>query len=252
MKSQFIVLALSSVFALNVSAQAQNGNMGAPAVNPAVCNQLVSQLRPQADNCIKMKDAAQRKQCFDQIGQSIQKVAPNGGCDQTLNPIKQEYIAKEKQMYPNQPSALNGPNGNQGPQGNMPQGNMAAPISPEICAKLIPQIRPQADMCLKVKDQAQRSQCFDKVGQSIQKVAPNGGCDQTLNPIKQEYMAKEKQMYPNQASALSGPNGNPGPQGNMPQGNMPQGNMPQGNMPQGGTAAPKPMSPPPAPAPIKK
>lgn len=64
-------------------------------------------------------------------------------------------------------------------------------VDPATCNKLIPQIKQQAEACLKIKEQSQRQQCFDKIGQMIQKTAPNGGCDQALNPLKQEFMAKK-------------------------------------------------------------
>ena len=213
MKLKFILLTCSSVIALNVHAQDQKnlGNSSAQKFDISVCNKLVPQIRPQADGCLKLKDQPARQQCFDKIGQVIQKSAPNGACDQVLNPIKQEYIAKEKQLYPTQASALGGPNGNNGPQGNMGSQNGGQPMKTgqtgqmlpaAVCDKLPQSIKPQADECLKMKEQPKRAQCFDKIGQEIQKVAPNGGCDKALDPLKHEIMSKEKQMYPKQSPAL--------------------------------------------------
>ena len=107
MNFKFMLFACSSVLALNVHAQ---------KFDVAACNKLIPQIKQQADSCIKIKDQSQRKQCFDKLGQSI----PSGGCDQALNPIKQDYMAKEKQLYPTQASALGGNNGQQGNMGSQP------------------------------------------------------------------------------------------------------------------------------------
>jgi len=235
MKLKFLLIACSSVLALNVHAEASKNTSN------TICAQLLPQVKKQAEECIKIKDQAQRNQCFEKIGQTIQKSAPNGVCDQTLNPVKQEYMAKEKQLFPTQASALGGSNGNssqQGQQGQMgqpnqqgqmgqpnqqgqmgqtnQQGQMGQPnqqgqqgsmgqqqaLPAAVCDKLAPTIKPKAEECLKIKDQSARKQCFDKVGQEIQKVAPNGGCDKNLDPLKREMMSKEKQLYPTQNPSL--------------------------------------------------
>ena len=71
-----------------------------------------------------------------------------------------------------------------------------------VCEKLAQTIKPKAEECLKIKTQPARSQCFDKIGQEIQKVAPNGGCDKALEPMKREFMSKEKQLYPKQNASI--------------------------------------------------
>ena len=102
---------------------------------------------------------------------------------------------------------MQGQQGNmQGQQGNM-QGNSQGgqpktKSDPAICEKMSKTIRPLAEGCLKLKEQAKRAQCFDKIGSTMEKTAPNGSCDQQLEPVKQEFMSKEKQMYPDQESAL--------------------------------------------------
>jgi hypothetical protein len=292
MKSELFVLSLATVFSLGLSAQTTKAAQdkmpsGMAKFDPAVCKKTETAIRPQADACLKIKEATMRSKCFDKIGQEIQKVAPNGACDQVLNPIKKEYEAKEKSLYPTQPSSLNGPQGGQPnqPGMNMPQGgqpnqpgmkpgqpmpqggqpnqpgmnpgqpmpqggqpnqqgmkpgqpgqmnpgqpgqmNPGQPgqqmpqggqpnqqgmkpgqpnqpmIPAAVCEKLAQTIKPQAEACIKNnKDLAKRTQCIEKMVQEMQKVAPNGGCDKTLNPLKQEMMAKEKQAYPNQASAI--------------------------------------------------
>jgi len=235
MKLKLMLLSCSSMLMMNAYAQNQK-------VDPATCNKLIPQIKQQAEACLKIKEQSQRQQCFDKIGQMIQKTAPNGGCDQALNPLKQEFMAKEKQLYPSQGSALGGSNGSGGQQGQPNQmgqqpgqpgqpnqmgqqpGQMGQqpsqmgqqpgqPGQPSqmgqqqslpaaVCEKLAQTIKPKAEECLKIKTQPARSQCFDKIGQEIQKVAPNGGCDKALEPMKREFMSKEKQLYPKQNASI--------------------------------------------------
>jgi hypothetical protein len=242
MKLKLMLLSCSSLLMVNAYAQNQK-------VDPATCNKLIPQIKQQADACLKIKDQSQRQQCFDKIGQMIQKSAPNGGCDQALNPLKQEYMSKERQLYPSQGSAIGGSNGSGGQQGQPGQpnqmggqqqgqpnqmggqqpgqpnqmggqqqgqpnqmggqpgqpnqmGGQQQQVPAAVCEKLPQTIKPKAEECLKIKEQPARSQCFDKIGQEIQKVAPNGGCDKALEPLKREIMAKENQMYPKQAPSI--------------------------------------------------
>ena len=261
-----MLLSCSSLLMVNAYAQNQK-------VDSAACNKLIPQIKQQADACLKIKDQSQRQQCFDKIGQMIQKSAPNGGCDQALNPLKQEYMSKERQLYPSQGSAVGGSNGSGGQQGQPGQPNQMGgqqqgqpgqpnqmggqqqgqpgqpnqmgqqqgqpgqpnqmgqqpgqpgqpnqmgqqpgqPGQPNqmggqqqqlpaaVCEKLAQTIKPKAEECLKIKTQPARSQCFDKIGQEIQKVAPNGGCDRALEPMKREFMSKEKQLYPKQNPSM--------------------------------------------------
>ena len=230
MKFRTAIVTCSSLLAFTVCAQAQNNpsNQAGSKVDPAVCNRLIPQIKQEADQCIKIKEQMQRKMCFEKIGQSIQKTAPNGGCDQALNPIKKEYMAKEKQLYPTQPSALEGGSNGGGGQSGQPNqpGQMGQPTSGQpnqpnqpgqgqgqgqgqgpavpaaVCEKLPQMIKPKAEECLKIKEQPARSQCFDRIGQEIGKVAPNGACDKAIEPLKREIMAKEKQMYPKQNPSI--------------------------------------------------
>jgi hypothetical protein len=223
MKLKLMLLSCSSLLMVNAYAQNQK-------VDSAACNKLIPQIKQQADACLKIKDQSQRGQCFEKIGQMIQKSAPNGGCDQALNPLKQEYMSKERQLYPSQGSAVGGSNGSGGQQGQPGQpnqmggqqqgqpgqpnqmggqpgqpnqmGGQQQQVPAAVCEKLPQTIKPKAEECLKIKEQPARSQCFDKIGQEIQKVAPNGGCDKALEPLKREIMAKEKQMYPKQAPSI--------------------------------------------------
>ena len=231
MKLKLMLLSCSSMLMMNAYAQNQK-------VDPATCNKLIPQIKQQAEACLKIKEQSQRQQCFDKIGQMIQKTAPNGGCDQALNPLKQEFMAKEKQLYPSQGSALGGSNGSGGQQGQPNQmgqqpgqpgqpnqmgqqpgqpnqmgqqpGQPGQPsqmgqqqsLPAAVCEKLAQTIKPKAEECLKIKTQPARSQCFDKIGQEIQKVAPNGGCDKALEPMKREFMSKEKQLYPKQNASI--------------------------------------------------
>jgi hypothetical protein len=104
---------------------------------------------------------------------------------------------------PNQMGQQPGQPGQMGQQPGQPNQMGQQPSLPAaVCEKLAQTIKPKAEDCLKIKTQPARSQCFDKIGQEIQKVAPNGGCDKVLEPMKREFMSKEKQLYPKQNASM--------------------------------------------------
>ena len=111
-----------------------------------------------------------------------------------------------------------------GQPGQQMQGQPGKPMAawaPDKCEKQIPRMTKMADNCLKVKKEDKRRACFDQIGSKM----PPGffeGCRPLVEPIKAQYEAKEKERYPNQASAMNGdkggdkgPHGQPGmpPQG---------------------------------------
>jgi hypothetical protein len=118
------------------------------------------------------------------------------------------------------------------------------PPTPKDCDALAKKMKPGADKCLRVSDFNKRRECADKLGKNINVPESHWqGCRGVMDPMKAEYIAKEKAKYPKQASAFDDKGGGhdnmPGGPGNMPggPGNMPggPGNMPggPGNMPGG-------------------
>lgn len=91
-----------------------------------------------------------------------------------------------------------GPNGSS--QGGKP------PADPEKCRKLEPTIRKQAEACLKIKKPEERGKCFEKIGKTVEPT----GCGPFFEPLKQEYMSKEREKYPDQPSAIEGGGGQGG------------------------------------------
>ena len=262
-----------------------NQNYNPADWNDSKCQAGVPKVTKAADVCMKVKDAGKRAECFDKVGKSM----PPGffeACRTQVEPLKQAYMAKEKELYPNQPSGVdrggpnNGPNGgpgnmaggpnsgpNNGPNGG--PGNMAggpnggpnngpnggpgmnnggkpnytpADWNDSKCQAGVPKVTKGADACMKMKDAGKRAECFDKIGSQM----PPGffeACRTQVEPLKQAYMAKEKQLYPNQPSGIdhggqnggpnNGPNGGPGNTAGGPNGGPGMNNGGPGNMPGG-------------------
>lgn len=79
---------------------------GTKTMKPEECEKMASKIRKEADSCLKIKDAAKRKMCFDKIGEEIQKVGFEQACGDMANSLKSEYQSKEAQMYPGQPASI--------------------------------------------------------------------------------------------------------------------------------------------------
>ncbi len=215
-------LVFSSITALSLVsgsafAQGEATNQGQPDPKLAAkCQKILPGLKIRAENVLKIKDPAKRGEAFEKLGKGIPK-----GCEPFVEPLKQEIMAKEKSMYPNQPVASAGGSNSQG-QPNQPgqpnqsgqpnQPGMAQPDPKLIarCEKAAPAVRRTAENILKIKDAAKRVQQFEKLGKSIPR-----GCEPFFEPMRQEIMAKEKSMYPNQTVASAG--------GSNPQGQPNQG-----------------------------
>ena len=214
----------------------------AATVTPQQCQDLAKQAIPLADKCLAISDFSLRKACSDKIGSTL-KASDDvfKACQTTMDPLKQQYIAKEKAKYPSQASAFgsdggngNGNNnnngspnspgmpnqgnnnmggtGNNGNNGNNGNGNNPG-FSPSQCQAQLPAVQKKAEACLNISEFNARSACFQAVPQGF----PNGmfdSCGQTFDPIRAAIVAKEKSKYPSQASAVpgpGGPNGNNGP-----------------------------------------
>lgn len=90
------------------------------------CNAIASVLAPAGHQCNTISDFNSRAQCFQNAPQSV-GVDPNvvNACDQGhyLDTLKSQLISEEKANFPNQPDALNGPNGNGGSGAGNGHGN---------------------------------------------------------------------------------------------------------------------------------
>ncbi len=249
-----------------------NGMNHGPAMSSEQCQKLTPGLKKQAESCVNISSFDKRHACFDKVATTM----PPGffdSCHAAIDPIQTEIQAKEKAKYPNQASAIpngpnNGPGGPNGPgniagdpgsmptnpgnmaggpngQGNMnggPNGprnmngmNQVPAMSADQCQKHVPNLKKLADNCLRITAEDKRRACFDKIGEQM----PHDfleGCRATVEPVKQEYIAKEKAKHPNQASTVDshngGPNAGPTGPGNMNSGpgmmNGSSGNMAQG------------------------
>jgi hypothetical protein len=195
---------------------------GAPAKGganwtPEKCEKEIPRIVKMAENCLKVKAEDKRRACFDQIG----KKAPAGmmeGCRSQLEAKKAEFEAKEKSMYPNQASGMNGNNngpqqgqpsqgqpnqaGQQSGQSNQPAAQAAQGGKKVDCAKIIDQLRKEADKCLKVKETPKRKMCFEKAGKLVQSSGAEKSCSEMLNSLKSEVQGREAQMYPGQPSSI--------------------------------------------------
>ncbi len=177
------------------------------------CQKEAPKLKKLGENCLNIKKADLRMNCFDKVGNSF----PKGffeGCRGVVEPIKAEIEAKEKQKYPNDAHGVShnnqGPNspGNSqqgGPQtagpNNGQQGTQQQAWNSEKCTKLMPELHKGAEGCLKNKDPNQRGACFEQLGTKF----PPGffeGCSSQTEALKAKMKAKEKQMYPDQESKI--------------------------------------------------
>ena len=198
-----------------------NQNFNPADWNDSKCQAQIPKATKGADACIKMKDAGKRAECFDQIGKQM----PNGffeACRTLVEPIKQAYMTKEKQLYPNQPSGIdhggnnnggpnNGPNGGPGNMANNngPNGGPGTNGGPGMmngkkmdCGKVVADTKAKAIKCLAIKTAASRKECGDKVGQTLGQTGADQACHDQVNQLHQDMMSQEKQKYPTQDSVL--------------------------------------------------
>lgn len=225
-------LVFSSITALSLvsgSAFAQGGSSTTAQPDPklaAQCQKVVPSIQKSAEEILKIKDSAKRSVEFEKLGKSIPQ-----GCESFVEPIRQQIMAKEKAMYPDQVVASAGGSNKQqnqqgqsnqgGQQGQMNQGGQNStagqpgsmgqpdPKLAEKCKKVIPTIQRTAENILKIKDSAKRKVEFEKLGKAIPQ-----GCEPFVEPLHQQIMAKEKALYPDQAVASAGGSNNQQGQGN--------------------------------------
>ena len=216
-------LVFSSITALSLvsgSAFAQGESSTTAQPDPklaAQCQKVVPSIQKSAEEILKIKDSAKRSVEFEKLGKSIPK-----GCEPFVEPIRQQIMAKEKALYPDQAVAsAGGSNKQQNQQGQSNQGGQNStagqpgsmgqpdPKLAEKCQKVIPTIQRTAENILKIKDSAKRKVEFEKLGKAIPQ-----GCEPFVEPLHQQIIAKEKAMYPDQAVASAGGSNNQQGQGN--------------------------------------
>jgi hypothetical protein len=288
------VIAIVGLQAFAAGSDQSNSGNGAPVqVSADQCNKIVKQAIPLADKCLAVSDYTKRAACTDSIGKTL-NVGDDvmQACKQYIDPVQQQYVAKEQSKYPKQDSAFSDHGGDQGGgnmgnnqgggnmgnnqgggnmgnnqgggnmgnnqgggnmgnnqgggnmgnnqgggnmgnnqgggnMGNNQGGKQAVNVSADQCNKIVKQAIPLADKCLAISDFTKRAACTDNIGKTL-----NVGddvmtaCHQYIDPVQQQYMAKEQAKYPKQASAFA-PNkdGNGGQQGSDKAGNSGGGNV---------------------------
>ncbi len=181
-----------------------NGPQGPPLWTPEKCQKETPRFRKMADACMKVKKENLRHACIDKFTAAFPQQFTDS-CRAVVDPLKAEYQAKERELYPTQDMYVgNHPNQQGGPNGAITQ------WPPEKCQQEIPKARKMADNCIKIKKEDGRRVCFDKIGHNL----PQGfdeGCRSMVEPLKAEYQQKEREKYPNQSSTVD--NHHNGPQG---------------------------------------
>ncbi len=188
---------------------------GDPAKIEALCKKMEPKLRRQADACLKIKKGDKRGQCFEKIGQSFK--GKQQACEGFFEPMKQEYMAKERELYPEQGGQPGGPsNGGHkpgGPEHGQPgtppggghQGGPGAPQhgnKPVDCGKAITEAKKMGQKCLGMAAYDKRSACWDKTGDELNKHGAMEACGPQLDPVKSELQGAEASKYPNQEKAF--------------------------------------------------
>lgn len=189
-------------------------NKGQPNFFPAEkCEKEAQRLEKMAMNCVKIKKEDQRAKCFA----ALQPKFPPGFwevCRGQTDAIKAKVEQTAAEKHPGQASGI--PQGGDKP-GDMPKGqpgpNGQAGAPPNAqpakeCPKMVAKLRQEADKCLKIKTASKdkgpnkRKECFDKVGEHIQKEKMEEMCGEVVTQMKTEYQNKEAQMYPNDPPSI--------------------------------------------------
>ncbi len=168
------------------------------------CQKPVPNLRRMADVCLNTKAADKRQACFEKIEKSFQG---SGGwwesCRTTIDPIKAEFEAKERQKYPAQQGTQQSAQKGGSDKQNQGANTQAPQVPQKECEAAGKKARSYAEGCLKQKTYEARSQCFAGFDQKTG--IPSHvfeGCRQVFEPLKAEIKGKEKSLYPNQPSAV--------------------------------------------------
>lgn len=202
----------------------QPGQPNNPASGPtwpaAKCEKEMPKLKKAAENCVNIKKEDQRKECFAKLETKFPREFWDS-CKAMTEPLRNEMEAKAKQKYPDQTAGM--PGQDKGPHGGMPNqpgmpgqpghsdqpgmpgspGDHAkGPAKKMDCGPLLKKVKTEGGKCLKIKEQAQRKICFDKIGQEIEKKNAGDACGEALNPLKAEFQSQEAQKYPGEAPSI--------------------------------------------------
>ena len=196
---------------------------GAAQWPPEKCQAQEKKVRKMGDSCLLPKTTDKRKACLDKNQKNFPKEFWES-CRGLLEGLRNEYGEKEKTKFPDQASAFRSTGENKGPQdgqgpGTMPntgsgQGPHGMPSDQAHkaqehkgkkvdCEKVVKKLRKEAESCLKKKEQGKRKMCFEKVGQHVEKSGADKECDPVVGPMKEEYMQKEKTLFPNDPPSMS-------------------------------------------------
>ena len=183
--------------------------MTAPAnppgkVDTGLCNKMEPKLRKIADACLKQKNPKNRTKCFDGMGKQF--AGKLKACEAVFEPMKQEYMAKEKEMYPMQAPSMDGHNNQGQPPMGTPPGTPPAPPAHGKkhvdCKRVADEAKKAGDACLKLAKSDKRHVCWEKVGEKLKKTGAMEACGQDLEGLKGELQSKESQKYPTQEKAF--------------------------------------------------
>lgn len=189
------------------------GQVAKPQLPPEKCEENAKGLKNRAMNCLKKKDEKQRKTCFDKIEPMFPRTFWEG-CRAQIEPLKAEVMEKERNMYPDQKTAL-GDDGDKNGQGGGQPGDMKGGpgqpgtqpppnAKPVDCKKVVTRVKKEGKACLNQKNQVIRKACFDKIGEYLGRSQSNGGemCSADLDPIKAEFQKLEAEKYPGQPPSI--------------------------------------------------
>ena len=187
-----------------------------PPSNTVDCGKYSGVVTTRATACITgQKNYDARFACIKKIDDgTIPSAFFNGACVSVLDGLKATFMAKEKSLYPTQPSAIQaatsgngGPNN--GPNNAMINGpsvgmNNGSTISPADCSKWATTIKGKVESCFNSATYDVRFTCVNSIPNdpSIPQGVFNGSCTSQLDPLRAQLITAEKNRYPKQNSAL--------------------------------------------------
>jgi hypothetical protein len=128
------------------------------------------------------------------------------GCEEYKRPVKEMFMAEERRLHPNQPSAMDRDR-NRGDDRHSDGGDIS-PDQRTRCEKFVKvQIRRKGDGCLGRRPASKRKECFDCIGKMLQTRKYKGKvigdlCGPVFEPIKDEYRNREMEKWPNEPSSF--------------------------------------------------
>ena len=199
--------------------------------------------RKRGDKCLRVKKDNKRKRCMDRVGNYLERKFGER-CMSQLEPIRRDLERRESEKYgKNSFGDMKGDHrGNDHMKGSMgsAQGSgkghdpMMSPQRDDKpphrkfrkdhrkgpnCNKIADKVRKKADKCLSRKNERKRRRCFDNIGRYMER---SGGerCHAQLEPMREQFMAREREKFPEQGQTLKddGPRKEPHHMGSQDQG----------------------------------